>query len=53
MKKAWRVPGPRCRISGVWTGRAKVPEVADLIFVLVTVLAFAVLTIVVRAGQRL
>jgi hypothetical protein len=30
-----------------------VPEVADLIFVLVTVLAFAVLTVVVRAGQRL
>jgi hypothetical protein len=30
-----------------------VPEVADLIFVLVTVLAFVVLTVVVRGGQRL
>jgi len=29
------------------------PAMADLIFVLVTVLAFVILTLAVRAGQRL
>jgi hypothetical protein len=33
--------------------RAGGPEVADLVFVLVTVVSFVILTIAVRAGQRL
>ena len=50
VKKAWRVPGPVVE-SQTWRSRfIQGPEVADLIFVLVTVLAFAVLTVVSSSG---
>jgi hypothetical protein len=53
VKKAWRVSGPVVEYHACGPVSSKVPEVADLIFVVVTVLAFVVLTVVVRGGQRL